>query len=61
MIKLRELIAYQVAQEPERHRELVKQLERSRATRSRRWRSYEGENKTLSTGTNTTQRSKAKT
>lgn len=36
LIKLRELIAYQVAQEPERHRALVKQLEHSRATRARR-------------------------
>ena len=41
MIKIREYIAYQVAQEPERHRELVKQLERSRATRSRRIKSRE--------------------
>ena len=40
-VKIRERIAYQVAQEPDRHRELVKQLERSRATRSRRIKKHE--------------------
>ena len=41
MVRIRERLAYQITREPERHRELVKQLERSRTTRSRRIKKHE--------------------